>query len=331
MSRAQFKLFCDVLHFDSTYKTNAYRFSLVMVCGVDNHFKMVAILYNEIVESYCWLIQQVKQEVGGALLCVLTDQYATMRTVIKSKYLKAKHRIYCWHLEHNALQSVGKHRLVADFGDLITTNYNVEDFEIAWQNLDKKFWGKAYCRGYFMAVMMSTQRAESMNSYLKLDMNPELNLCDFLKYFHTWKNESIIPREPDSSRKTYIQEAINEDDTIFTFRFVPYHNHLVNTCCSIINWPEGTFECQSLVLESKGIPCRHIISTLKNLQQTKLPNTSSNQMDGEHWCEIKKGVSFPLSFEDPQCYKYAQLHKECAKLYSLSSQTEEKLLMQLTC
>ncbi|PIM99714.1 hypothetical protein CDL12_27785 [Handroanthus impetiginosus] len=385
MSRAQFKMFGDVLLFDSTYKTNAYRFPLVMFCGVDNHFKTcvfgAAILYNETVESYRWLLQKFKEAVGSAPLCVLTDQDAAMRAAIKFEYPEAKHRICSWHLERNALRNVGKRRFVADFGDLITTNYNVDDFEIAWQNLvqkhdvadhpwvldvynDKESWSEAHCRGYFMAMMTSTQRAESMNSYLKLDMNPELNLCDFLKHFHTClgkmrasflenqiaaeryrpslKSEVLRSLENHAAtlytRKIFekvqdeiiaeqgliLQEAMKEYDKIFTFNFVPYDNQLANACCLIINWLEGTFECQCLMLESDGIPCRHIISALKYLQQTEIPKPIIKyRWTVDIGMKLRKEFHSPFPFEDPQRRRYAQLHKECAELCLLSSQTEE--------
>ncbi|PIN00367.1 hypothetical protein CDL12_27133 [Handroanthus impetiginosus] len=385
MSRAQFKMFGDVLLFDSTYKTNAYRFPLVMFCGVDNHFKTcvfgAAILYNETVESYRWLLQKFKEAVGSAPLCVLTDQDAAMRAAIKFEYPEAKHRICSWHLERNALRNVGKRRFVADFGDLITTNYNVDDFEIAWQNLvqkhdvanhpwvldvynDKESWSEAHCRGYFMAMMTSTQRAESMNSYLKLDMNPELNLCDFLKHFHTClgkmrasflENQIAAERYRPSlkskvlrslenhaatlyTRKIFekvqdeiiaeqgliLQEAMKENDKIFTFNFVPYDNQLANACCLIINWLKGTFECQCLMLESDGIPCRHIISALKYLQQTEIPKPIIKyRWTVDIGMKLRKEFHSPFPFEDPQRRRYAQLHKECAELCLLSSQTEE--------
>ncbi|PIN00169.1 hypothetical protein CDL12_27329 [Handroanthus impetiginosus] len=121
-----------------------------------------------------------------------------------------------------------------------------------------------------------------------------------------------------------LQEAINEDDTIFTFRFIPYDKHLVNICCLIINWLEGIFECQCLMLESDGIPCRHIISALKHLQQTELPDPIIKY----RWMvdigvKLRKEFCSPFPFEDPQRQRYAQVRKECAELCLLSSQAEE--------
>ncbi|PIN12778.1 hypothetical protein CDL12_14609 [Handroanthus impetiginosus] len=119
-------------------------------------------------------------------------------------------------------------------------------------------------------------------------------------------------------------EVINEDDTIFTFKFVPYLNHVVNICCLMINWPEGTFECQCSMLESNKIPCRYIISALKNLQQTKLPNLIIKY----RWMvdigvKLRKEFHSPFPFEDPQHRRYAQLHKECVELCLLLSRTKK--------
>ncbi|PIN26811.1 hypothetical protein CDL12_00436 [Handroanthus impetiginosus] len=327
MSCAQFKLFGDVLLFDSTYKTNPYQFPLVMLFGVNNHFKTcvfgAAILCDETVESYCWLLQQFKQ----------AD--AAMRAAIKFEYPKAKHRICSWNLEHNALRNVGKCQFVADFGDLITANYNVEDFEIAWQNLiqkhdvanhpwvldvykDKECWSGAYCRGYFMAMMTSTQYKPCLKSEVLKSFENHAATVYTRKIFEKVQDEIV------AEQGLILQEAINEDDTIFTFKFVPYLNHVVNICCLMINWPEGTFECQCLMLKLDGIPCRHIISALKNLQQIELPDPIIKyRWTVDIGVKLRKEFRFPFPFEDPQRRRYAQLHKECVELCLLSSQTKE--------
>ncbi|KAK4492661.1 hypothetical protein RD792_003481 [Penstemon davidsonii] len=89
MSRAEYEQFGDVVLFDSTYKTNMYRFPIVLFSGVNCHLCTcifgIAILYSETIESYRWLLQTFRESMNGkSPIAVLTDQNASMRAAVLS-------------------------------------------------------------------------------------------------------------------------------------------------------------------------------------------------------------------------------------------------------
>ena len=61
VARYDYEQFGDVLAFDATYKKNAYNKPLIAFVGVNHHKRTIlfgfAILIDETVESYVWLLQ----------------------------------------------------------------------------------------------------------------------------------------------------------------------------------------------------------------------------------------------------------------------------------
>ena len=64
----KYQCFYDVLVFESTYKTNAYAKPLVLFVGVNNHRATcvfgVALLLDEIVQSYRWVLNTPMEAMG---------------------------------------------------------------------------------------------------------------------------------------------------------------------------------------------------------------------------------------------------------------------------
>ncbi|PIN21084.1 hypothetical protein CDL12_06222 [Handroanthus impetiginosus] len=161
MSRAEFRLFDNVLVFDNTYKTNTYQFPLVLFYGINNHLGT-------------YLLQEFCAAIGGlSSKSIPTDQDVAMRIAIELEFPEAKHRICNWHLEH--------------FGALLKRNYSIEKFEVTWVSLIEKhgvanhpwvidiyrkreLWSEAYCRGHFMGMMGTAQRVEYLNALFKFSV-----------------------------------------------------------------------------------------------------------------------------------------------------------------
>ena len=60
-SCADYALFGDVIAFDATYKTNAYRKPLVVILGINHHRRTIvfgfALLSDETEHTYTWLLE----------------------------------------------------------------------------------------------------------------------------------------------------------------------------------------------------------------------------------------------------------------------------------
>ncbi|KAH9658300.1 protein FAR1-RELATED SEQUENCE [Citrus sinensis] len=98
MARYDYECFGDVLAFDATYKTNAYQKPLVTLVGTNHHCRTTvfgfALLGNETVESYTWLLQTFLSTMGnGRPKSVITDGDKAMSKAIKTVFVGATHRI----------------------------------------------------------------------------------------------------------------------------------------------------------------------------------------------------------------------------------------------
>ncbi|XP_034707015.1 protein FAR1-RELATED SEQUENCE 5-like [Vitis riparia] len=171
-SKLDYSYFGDVLAFDTTYQTNAYKKPLVILVGINHHHQTIvfgcALLVDESVSTYTWVLETFLDAMNNKKpLSVITDGDKAMRKAIK--------RI---------------------FPDSCT----VEEFECAWNDMLEMFnlhghkwvtdiyakrsrWAEAYLRGHFFAGMKNTQRCESMNAYLNRFLKTRLKLFEFVKHF----------------------------------------------------------------------------------------------------------------------------------------------------
>ncbi|KAH9668083.1 protein FAR1-RELATED SEQUENCE 5 [Citrus sinensis] len=201
-ARADYALFGDVLAFDATYRTNAYRKPFVVLLGINHHRRSIvfgfALLSDETEHTYTWLLQTFLLAMEGKQpKTVITDGDKAMRNAISNKFLEAHHRLCCWHLGRNAQANVNKD-FTADFQRCMLRPYTEEQFEVKWKEIvqrhnveshewvmkmyrEKAMWAEAYLRGKFFGGMRSTQRSEGLNAYLNHYVNIKLRLIAFVK------------------------------------------------------------------------------------------------------------------------------------------------------
>ena len=138
-ARADYALFGDVLAFDATYRTNAYRKPFVVLLGINHHRRSIvfgfALLSDETEHTYTWLLQTFLLAMEGKQpKTVITDGDKAMRNVISNKFPNAYHRLCCWHLGRNAQANVNKD-FTADFRRCMLRPYTEERFEVKWKEI----------------------------------------------------------------------------------------------------------------------------------------------------------------------------------------------------
>ncbi|KAF7130425.1 hypothetical protein RHSIM_Rhsim10G0158300 [Rhododendron simsii] len=175
----------DVLVFDTTYRTNAYKKPFVILAGVSNQFMTTifgcALLSKETEETYNWALEMFMEAMDGKCpISVVTDGDLAMRKAISNIFPDARHRLCMWHLERNAAKNVQKPGFVSDFTHLMLMECEVEEFDSLWADIvshygletnawvlemyrDRARWAEAYLIGHFFAGMRSTQRCEEQN------------------------------------------------------------------------------------------------------------------------------------------------------------------------
>ncbi|KAL3840675.1 hypothetical protein ACJIZ3_025266 [Penstemon smallii] len=384
-SRAEYDAFGDVLVFDSTYKTNRYLYPLVIFSGVNNHGSTcifaTCFLQNETTESYQWVLQTFLEAMGGKVPeAVLTDQDAAMRAAIVSEFGGTRHRICSWHLCRNVRKNIKNSAFCNDFCSLMERKCSIEDFELSWSDIVEKHnlsdnkwvadtyeirerWAEAYFRDKFMSMMTTTQRAESVNSLIKLSVDHKVTITDFYNHYkrtlerlrndftHMQKQSEKEKRGvKDSPLKSYEEQAISiytlkiyylirkeirdvlgvmgesrskdsDGNDVFVYRENKEDEVLMHTV--IIDQSISKFQCDCFKLESEGVPCRHIISSLQYLRLKKFPDN----MIKRRWLK-ETGTLVINQYPETnpvvgsQEHRFGELNKECLVSSYISSQTE---------
>ena len=102
-----YKLFGDVVSFDTTYRINkAYR-PLAMFVGFNHHRESAifgaALLYDETIDTFQWLFEAMS---GKKPNRIFTDQDPAMAKAFSLVMPNTYHRLCKWHLMQNALKRV---------------------------------------------------------------------------------------------------------------------------------------------------------------------------------------------------------------------------------
>ncbi|KAK4479980.1 hypothetical protein RD792_013034 [Penstemon davidsonii] len=354
-SRAEYKAFGDVLIFDSTYKTNKYLYPLVIFSGA----------------------------MGGKIPeVVLTNQDAAMRSTIVSEFVGTRHMICSWHLCRNVRKNIKNSAFCNDFFSLMDLNCSIEEFELTWSNMVEKHnlsnnkWvvdtyeirercAEAYFGEQFMSMMTTMQRAESVNALIKLSVDHNMSITDFLDhYFRTLQRlrsdfiemqklseqdehevrESPLKRLEEQALSIYTlkiyflirKEIRNEQGVVGESRskdkngneiFVYRENKEIEVSIHRVIADESLskFQCDCFKLESEGISCRHIISTLKYYAIKKFPQYMiKRRWSKEVGTSLRKQFPDPCHVADSQEHRFGELNKECLNLSFVSSQSQKE-------
>ena len=114
---------------------------------------------------------------------VVIDGDPAMHSAITIVFPDAIHRLYAWHLDTNAGSTIPSGKFKIQFNKLMYKFYSEVKFEDQWRkavednNLQqnewaisiyakRKSWAWIFLRGNFFGGMRTTQRCESMNSYM---------------------------------------------------------------------------------------------------------------------------------------------------------------------
>lgn len=70
--------------------------------GIDHHQKCVtfgaALMCDETIESYKWILSAFKQAHGKAPLLAVTDQDPALKNAIEAVFPESNHRLCMWHI-----------------------------------------------------------------------------------------------------------------------------------------------------------------------------------------------------------------------------------------
>ncbi|XP_062088379.1 protein FAR-RED IMPAIRED RESPONSE 1-like [Humulus lupulus] len=240
ISRRDYACFGDIMAFDSTYKKNSYNKPLLIFVGLNHHYRTivfaVAFLYDETDETYTWVLEEFLECMKNKPPpVVVTDGDHAMAKAIQKVFLTSVHRLCAWNLQNNVTINAHHPVFKSKFNELLYQYCTEEDFEDTWNRIVSEFefedsrwatttcnsrrsWAECFLRGHFFGGLRTTQRSESINSYLSHFLMSKLKLRDLVGQVdkaiqsirHTkWEDEFIsnhsTPQLPSNILRQYYE------------------------------------------------------------------------------------------------------------------------------
>ncbi|KAJ1408298.1 Zinc finger, PMZ-type [Sesbania bispinosa] len=302
-SQVDYSIFGEVLAFDATYGKNKYFMPLVVFSGVNNHNRSTifaaAIIANETEETYVWLLEQFSRCMKGKLPnAVVTDGDLAMKNAIERVFPNAYHRLCAWHLMRNATCNVKNADFTKGFEDCMLGYYDVGTFRRKWLEVVAKcgleenpwvaslyekrnVWATTYLRGKFFGGFRTTSRCEGLHSELGKFVNSRYNLSDFLQHFQRCLNHMRFKEKEDDFTSIHMVSQ--------TGRSGEWRVSLYDTSKEL--------KCACLKMESRGLPCEHIVAVLAHLGIDEIPES----LVLKRWSKAAKDGLRGKEFEANHC------------------------------
>ena len=92
LMKEDFKIYGDVVIFDTTYCTNKYNLICAPIVGINNHWNTTmfgcAFIADEKVESFVWVLEQLKEAMEGKNpVSIFTDQDAAIARAVEQVFV----------------------------------------------------------------------------------------------------------------------------------------------------------------------------------------------------------------------------------------------------
>ncbi|KAG2703570.1 hypothetical protein I3760_06G144700 [Carya illinoinensis] len=113
-SRAAYESFGDVITFDTTYLTNAYKMPFAPFVGVNHHGQSIlfgcGLISNEDARTFEWLFEAwLKCMHDQPPNAIITDQDKAMQIAISRVFPTSRHRFCLWHIMKKLPEKFGSH------------------------------------------------------------------------------------------------------------------------------------------------------------------------------------------------------------------------------
>ncbi|KAK8914272.1 Protein FAR1-RELATED SEQUENCE 5 [Platanthera zijinensis] len=303
-SRLQCGVFGDVLAFDTTYNTNKYSMVFAPFSGVDNHFNTVFLgggfIKDETIDSFLWLFETWVEASGRAPNTIITDQDPAMRAAIEQVFPFARHRFCIWHITKKLTEKLGgienKIEVIEKITKCIWDSETDSEFCVIWASIItehrlhdndwlasmfeiKHHWIPLYLKSCFFAGMHSSQRSESLNSFIKRYSTERNTLMDFYARFTNGLEEQRQDALEDEHQTIITYPKLKttwslekQMSQIYTKKiFYKFQDEVVSSLMHNVFVGDEDESGMCRLLEFLGIPCRHLIAMLKYLNHTTLP------------------------------------------------------------
>ncbi|XP_021746804.1 uncharacterized protein LOC110712643 [Chenopodium quinoa] len=120
-----YRIYGDVLVFDTTYRTNRYNLICAPFVSINNHWHncmfACAFIGNKKTDSFVWLLETfLKAMENRTPTSIFTDQDQAMANAIEQVLPNTRHTLCIWHLEQNAITRFGALKKDKEFKDFFS-------------------------------------------------------------------------------------------------------------------------------------------------------------------------------------------------------------------
>ncbi|XP_057808642.1 protein FAR1-RELATED SEQUENCE 5-like [Salvia miltiorrhiza] len=213
MSIQNYHRFGDAVSFDATYSTNRYKLIFTPFTGKDNHGRCVtfgaALISNEDVDSYTWVLNKFVECMGSHPLVFITDQDPAMKIAIENVLPNTSHRLCMWHILMKVVEKLPRHlrdntELKERFNNIVWSDLvEPHEFEQNWHRFIEEYdlfesrwftdmfhrranWVSSYFRDVKMSgLFRTTSMSESENSFFRRHFNKDANVVQLFMHYES--------------------------------------------------------------------------------------------------------------------------------------------------
>jgi hypothetical protein len=220
-SRLDYKIYGEIICFDTTYSTNRYNMPFAPIIGINGQGKTIvfgwALLKDQKYKTFQWPFESFLEIMEGKKpSLILTDQDAAIKNAIEAVFPDAWHRFCIWHVlkclrENMSSYMADKEGMEDCIVGLIMESLTVTEFEKGWNEMIADFdcaghdhlsrmWDArsmfvpAYFRGRFCPFTRTTGRSESFNANFKDYVKQKDTIEKFLQQYEIFQ-ENVIEIE----------------------------------------------------------------------------------------------------------------------------------------
>ncbi|XP_026384144.1 protein FAR1-RELATED SEQUENCE 4-like [Papaver somniferum] len=256
-SREEYKEFCEVISFDTTYLVNRYDMPFASFVGLNHHGESIllgcGLVVHEDTNSFIWLFSKWLDCMSGcAPPALITDQAKAMQNAIEIVFPNSRHR---WCIWHDGMQSTQRSESMNSFldgylGPKTTLKQFVEQFERVMRDkaeketvADTETWSKLILTATFfeMETQMLGLYTLSKFKYFQDELTSKM-YCELIK-----QAEDPLGKFKYVTRASVWIEGIDGQKIQKQMNFdVIFYSNICEVSCS----------CR--VLEFEGMLCRSL-------------------------------------------------------------------------
>ncbi|XP_074342976.1 protein FAR1-RELATED SEQUENCE 7-like [Apium graveolens] len=299
-ARKSYMKFCDVIVFDVTYKTNNFSMPFAPFTGVNHHRQSIllgcALLSDEQKETFIRLFDQWLKCIGNqAPGAIITDQDSAISNAMARMFPYTHHRYCKWHLglhecEHILSLYCAYPTFNEDYNNWCKKSKFIEESEKFWIMLCEKYkpiyqgqlsetqknmikswkWIEKFIEQYEKAIK-SRRDTEEKEDLVSMTTTPEFTELHSLEAHagRVYSRNIFKIFKDEFSQILHCQHNKGVKEGVLTTYEVDFKEkgraHIVNVDIST-----KFCKCSCAKFETWGIPCKHILYTMKHKLRLKV-------------------------------------------------------------